>query len=1774
MTDINYDADSIFQYLPSFWREHYKSRDQLEAVYEAALRALDVDFAVLAQTDDSKDGASLPSTTRYPVVYQDLPKWVSNLTNHQHARFDLPWPAPVAGTHNLYLPAVFVPEGASQVFCLNGVSVPTSLFQSRVATWYTGGQFVIGTILSCRQTTLNKYVSGDFPTTQASEYSLITDVDDITTFTCVVDSFRNISLFDGDGTKTDFAASQATIDTIDSEVYIDSVDVLPQLTVTYQGAMARLTPKTPIGKNNRLELRFSNGEIKTVSSGPGNKPIDVPIQVGATLQSARIQVNFRIKPDDIVVRSESIVLKQPLFDGAVIRVSDPSGTQVVSVYNGNTSIRLPSKIDPTAARVFLYNIDLTVDPLTDSGLSFSRAPATGVRIQLREAAYADHTHKKLSVTVAAAVSVVSLPDAPTGLVEVYLNGRLLAPSDYTISNQTILKASGTFAVNDKLIIFYQDFENPVRHFHSYASYNRAPGAPDQSTFELDKAATSGMAEKVYLNGLLASNYAIVNETFVRFDEEISAEDGAIVQARIPTRSFAYSHDIPIRTHAAYNYSGQLVSATTLQDKLADPSLTLDSTQFQLDVVPGVSTTLSTDFLRNYFWFVDARVDEKIPEKVWGQDIGLIQVTSPEYARLVAAIRYSLFQPSTTENLENYGSILLGSNFTTEEAVSAGISGSVNGQQLNLVPVNAPQTTTSIELLPGVPTRIKEAPQKLPRFWAVNKLVDVKDGADLKEVKWLAHFAADLSGDYGFAKRLDVTEPLVIDGYATSFDNETGVLTDLITDFQANEVRPGDLICFNTLFVTSETSESVGYLFDGKGFSLVSSLEYLAPSPGFSNGRIRVRLPIAGLLTNTFVSVGGADGSQWQLSIDGSGTVTTSLIDASPPTPGTPILVAGDGGTLWSIVVDPTDGALVSTAVSPASVPDIFMYGDGARWKLFVDLSGALTPQASPTPVLVSGTDGNIWSITTNSAGLLIPVLVGAGSAATVYAKGSNGGLWMVVYNPIDGLVGTLVTPTPATPPPDLVVYGANGTVWKIVFSDVAPVGTLSTVETSLASLLGADRFAPGKFFMVSGSDSWSVPLAEAAYQVSASYETNSEFIIEAPWIKENAPSPSTLTASGLSVSGVSVVITLGSPLIESAAKYTLVKDVLDKHRLVIDFEFASDELYTTGTAYGQGGYGKNTYGGGVVKNTISSYKLFSRRTRTMDAYLYLDEALPEGVAWSKGETIELLNSQFAEILRHNVFAVEYDWRAPRTLETLEYLGTLVDRLKSAETRAIIYTEAYKDSDSLIDNVSSKIQRDDAVDPSFSAGPVVDAFTVGESFVDGDNIDAAFSVFTANPYQYTLGPAIETMAAKTVVPMVYGGLYLVGPVSAIGGPSLWFRTFTNTKGLENEVLRLVGSQADHSWVLDSGTATRISPAIRLIDRSLRIDSVGVPNRTFQTPQTLTYTQGDPLSVNFWYRPSVSTRTVGSDLSLLTWGPFNIGVRVESDGSLRLYAKTTNATDGRADSTSSWAAGYQLSVDDALVADPTPPAEGDPVVPEPTAPTEVLDGRLILGIWHNITVTYSVVAGKGKIRLYINGILTGENSTPGPAIDSLLVTLAQSIHINSNGVDNHAQGDFQQIMLFVDHLLSTDKIEEFAESNLVQAVGVKFDGTVLAPEGATSVLQFFDDELEITDYSGNGFVAKKEGPAASSDWRVSDGAIADKRKRVGDLHSIKPAGLIFYNGAVLSQGQVLAASFDESVGSASFTPPAFWYTYSSGGWQRVLPSLPSVGASIEVDDSTVL
>ena len=834
-----YDPSAIFRYLPSIWKDSYEDKELLNALYESLIRIQDSDFTQLFQLDDAKDLSTAPVLTTYPVLYEKLEDWDVLETTHAHWYTVLPFASPVtyyAGLSTEYF--VFdipdhILEAPLQLFA-NGRAVPDFLYSILVSDKLDLSSPLPGTTVLLNKDLLDKYITGEPVGGAYLPISSTTGLaqgwvpsEDLTNLAVL--TYRDVLpfKFTTDGTTTEYTLSLPdtllSIDTDDVRVTLSKLDITTQVVVspTYTSPSTKfvVTPKAPlslgVGNSIRFELDTGVAITKKVANA---STIDVTFGAtspGTSLAAAEIVLNFGILPESMSLTSSDLSLSESnrFHAGSSVRIEDASGTFAVDVPTPTSKVSFDRAVDVNTAKVFYLGVDLLKVTAGATSVDFDRPLHKNVSVIVEAAINAAHDHGHFFDIPTVAFDTITLPvtrplaidtgyasnENPWRPAHVYIDGlrlHMLSPSpEYSITDSVTIQLTETWLAGSVVDVFYTDAESPEEHKHVHKQLIVETDIGEQKTIQLDEEIDDNRYPvEIIVDAAIFGNpddYIVVDDQFIQFDSTLPPGSVAIVHGAIP--ALKYEHVISDRVDTPNEYRGKLASAATLQDGITVPTITLTAgTDFRIVERDSDTYLLSSAKLTDA-WFFNALVDEFMLSDVWGTPLGLSRDSSEKFKRVMSSLYVALRGPSFTDVLTNFGSVILGSDFLTQEGYARGIS-QENGVELLTVEPTDGTSPYTVTLIDGADRRISLPTVPMTSFHAVNKLLTVYD-KDLSPVPWLAFMAEELSSDYRYAKRLDARGASTLISRPATYDLTTGILTDYSVDYTTEEVWTGDLVKF-------------------------------------------------------------------------------------------------------------------------------------------------------------------------------------------------------------------------------------------------------------------------------------------------------------------------------------------------------------------------------------------------------------------------------------------------------------------------------------------------------------------------------------------------------------------------------------------------------------------------------------------------------------------------------------------------------------------------------------------------------------------------------------------------------------------------------------------------------------------------------------------------------------------------------------------------------------------------------------------------------------------
>jgi len=772
-----------------------------------------------------------------------------------------------------------------------------------------------------------------------------------------------------------------------------------------------------------------------------------------------------------------------------------------------------------------------------------------------------------------------------------------------------------------------------------------------------------------------------------------------------------------------------------------------------------------------------------------------------------------------------------------------------------------------------------------------------------------------------------------------------------------------------------------------------------------------------------------------------------------------------------------------------------------------------------------------------------------------------------------------------------------------------PAGSLSITTASvppfvIENLLDSPSGFSTLLGLVNAPLAWQNELDEA-FAVDNSSPTGSGSLITCVWpTGKAAPSSPDLSpvVGAVQVQEVAAQSYLTLPSSAAATQYGRVVEVVDAHTLRVTFDSETIGAFPIG--YGDGQYGQYGYGGGILAPSVTEYTVWARQTRTLDQFLYLDEALDPTQAQAVGENIQLLNTQLANVFKHHVFAVKLRWGLATEQAQLEDVAVFLDRIRPAETQPIVFTEAFEDevadNSALADTTTATLVEGSPSLSLQSDNPLANTLLAGESFIAqaefNDQTDSDGWLYT--PYLYSFGPEVASQLTEPPATLAPGVHYLVGDDQFLNQSSVFARRYSEKRGLGNLAVRY--ESPSNYWIADSGQGYRTGKAIELTgDRRLQVANTGVTNALLPAANTLDYSSGSEFAFRTWLKINSGSYVGGETPVIFSYGPITLGLNVLEEGVVRPY--------------------FEVGASGLFVS-PDPGSPGSYVFPNPffspndpeyspEEPDPFGDGTAIItpasttytlpvNEWFEITAQYRDLGNRYRTEIVVNGELWGVGSpSPDTPVADLTVNDVTGEDLWIGGVASGSPvfsvgGAIQQPSITLTNAFNPEALEtSFSIPRPIHNIGVEATtGSPLVTDGLTAVYHFWRGwGLTIPDYSGNGFSATKVGSGLTEDWRV-DGIVQDLWPREYDVHTVDREGIVLLQGAKVAIGDINdAVVFNEDfdiegpgaeteitgqfiAGAVTYVAPDYWLTYSGlKGWQRLNGGAKAVEASIDLDNS---
>jgi hypothetical protein len=833
--NYTFDASRVINYLPSVWGRNYEDRAVLEKLYAAFARITEADYATVFQVDDAKDLSTLPAYVYYPVVYEKFEDWQSYGTEHAHTKVEIAFdPDAVVTRAGEEYYVVRVPDlylrGDVQVYSDTRL-IPSNCYIIELAPYIEWlGSPLVSTEIDGSTIYLHKDRLDSFLTTvplslqesnrAASSPSAAIDRIIIHTLK-TAKPFR----FVADGATSEYELTgfddATTLVTADTRVILESVvaDNLFTYTSTLDSAseirVYTIRPVSVVGFSSGavVKLYFQDGaSLYTVKAQiiAGQSSFTVRFNSSATLTGIQLLINFELGRDLVELDTWGLTLKgsNVFFPGARVRVTDDTGVQSFVIDRIQNSLRFEREVDLDSLRISFLGVNILESGVQAGSIKFNGTPTNGVHVLVDATIANAHVHEHYQTVVEAPspsdVNTIVLPQAAPMVIDplsaglsseffplrVYLDGQLLPSSYYTILDSITIECS-TFLENGTVVdVHYLNQEELIQHRHVVLSQT----VPDDVTVQYAFDMAADVDTAYYLEGYLDGyNYQNTTNLYVKNSRFANFAEGVVTGGQVTlygtTKSYKYWHQLSDRTETKYQYIGSLIRADWFQDGLDLPTHALAwNSNFTILVEDG-QRLLQSNYSIEDGWFLEAQVDERTAQQAWGELAGLIRESSTTYNKVLAAAYAGYRSGSYVGALENFASVLLGSEYLPSAGISRGITNTETGSAADIELLDKTRVQLPIDM--DEPDRLLPAPRVMPRFHAINKYVSVID-KDLSSIPYLPWMAEEVS-DFRFSKRLDSRASDVTVGYPYSYDPFSAILTDYSIDYTKEEVWAGDLI---------------------------------------------------------------------------------------------------------------------------------------------------------------------------------------------------------------------------------------------------------------------------------------------------------------------------------------------------------------------------------------------------------------------------------------------------------------------------------------------------------------------------------------------------------------------------------------------------------------------------------------------------------------------------------------------------------------------------------------------------------------------------------------------------------------------------------------------------------------------------------------------------------------------------------------------------------------------------------------------------------------------
>lgn len=805
-----FDPDVLWRTLPSFYRERLGTEDRelIASLWEGVLRIADLDYARAVQLAATPRVGEASALLRQAWVYQEFAAsgWTIRHTRHRHAIVRRP--GDVSGT--FYLGRSFAPTTLRVWY--DGLRIdtaaPTIVSNVPDGAQLSGAQ-AHGTRIEFRR------VGGGGLEPDPSYFDATKEL------TVEGEETHDRLLTLAGASRYEFQWWNGTADeaaAVDDATLTAEIPWLAgdALGVTIDDvAVERPTLTWPDGfrVGQAFDVLRTDGtmrrEVVDVAGPTYRLKLTKTESGGANVEAVLWACGLRLWPDPVVVAADRLVFPQPLPPGTRVRVTDPGGTQSFTVERAAAVLTLTRPVDPTTAAVYVHNVDLLHVTVDRDAIDFGRPPRDGAYVRVTARYRHEHDHARYAEVVTSPTDVVTIPatrplalranltEDPCYPVRVYVDGRLLESTYYSFDSTIAVRFTQDVQIGQRVDVVYTDAETLEEHAHVRGELETGVALSALTLPEPTEPSRYPTLVERRVGTLFPAANATTAVDGVTIRLSPSSEGKFYFEGAVRGRNFRYL--VPGRGDESASWRGTLVAAESLQDGIDAPDVLLTGDDLRMTRT-GDDVLIETAERLTAGWFKNAQLDEHTLSDVLGEPIGYVDrgESTERYRRLLLALYAAFVQGSQAATLENFGCLVLGSDYAPRAGADLGTLR--RDDQVRVRRIEAADGTVDEAVLSDL-IADRATPTLVSALHAVSAHCRVYDRG-LADVRWLAFFAEALSADYRYAKRIDVRRPAELASTPDSYDATAFVLEDRKVDFREAQVWKNDLIWLRTTGVST------------------------------------------------------------------------------------------------------------------------------------------------------------------------------------------------------------------------------------------------------------------------------------------------------------------------------------------------------------------------------------------------------------------------------------------------------------------------------------------------------------------------------------------------------------------------------------------------------------------------------------------------------------------------------------------------------------------------------------------------------------------------------------------------------------------------------------------------------------------------------------------------------------------------------------------------------------------------------------------------------------